>query len=61
MSKCNVIDQKPMSAHLETVYSEEKEFTFIRLRVDTPYGPIYMRPSFNSREYIVLDIVNKQI
>lgn len=59
MAKYNVIGEKAVPAHIETVQSEDGKYTFIRLRIDTRFGSVYVRPSFNSREYITLDIVNK--
>lgn len=60
MKKYEVVAEKPLSAFLETVKSTEKDISFIRVRVDTPFGKVYIRPPYDSREYITLDIVNKQ-
>lgn len=60
MNKFEVITDIPMSAHLETVQNMEQKYFFIRVRIDTPYGAVYFKPTYNSREHTILDIVNTQ-
>lgn len=61
MSKCQVINETAVSSFMETVRNNEKGFEFYRLRVDTQYGPVYLYPKYNSREQILLELVNKHI